>query len=77
MFFSLFRQRERTKRDHVARFESDKMWFFTLCCGTRFAQTGPRTSYGAVFSHLILYLPLSLSQLFNDNVNDNDNRCFN
>ena len=25
MFFSLFRQRERTKRDHAARFESDKI----------------------------------------------------
>ncbi len=25
MFFSLFRQRERTKRDHVARFRLDKI----------------------------------------------------
>ncbi len=25
MFFSLFRQREETKRDHVARFDADKM----------------------------------------------------
>gem|GEM_PF-2781700 len=25
MFFSLFRQRDRTKRDHVARFRLDKM----------------------------------------------------
>ena len=61
-FFSVPPEKKQPKRELVARFETDKMWFFTLCCGTRFAQTGPRTAYGAVFSHRILLLSLSLLQ---------------
>ncbi len=31
MFFSLFRQREGTKRDHVARFESEQITILKNC----------------------------------------------
>ena len=31
MFFSLFRQREETKRDHVARFESEQITILKNC----------------------------------------------
>ena len=35
-----------------------------FCCGTRYAQTGPRNAFGTMLDHRILYLPLSLSQHF-------------
>ena len=57
MFFSLFRQREGTKRDHVARFGQNRLQLFVLVCGTRFAQTSPRPAYGAVLSRCICCLP--------------------
>gem|GEM_PF-3752762 len=40
----------------------NRLQLFVLCCGTRFAQTSPRTACGAVLSPCICYLYLSLLQ---------------
>ena len=55
MFFSLFWQREATKRDHVARSGQNKSDSSKLCCGTHFAQTVLALPEGTVFqsSHLL------------------------
>ena len=74
MFFSLFRQRERTKRDHVARFESE---------GISTLRTELRDSLRSNRSSLHLKVPFSVvaflcclsrySNIFNDNGNVNVN----
>ena len=66
LFFSLGRQREETRENSFHASMQTKCGSFALCCGTRYAQTSPRTAYGTMLSHLILYLHLSLSQPFND-----------
>ena len=74
MFFSLFRQRERTKRDHVARFESE---------GISTLRTELRDSLRSNRSSLHLKVPFSVvaflcclsryNNIFNDNGNVNVN----
>ena len=76
-FFSVPPEKKQPKRELVARSGQNKSYSSKLCCGTRFTQTGPRTAFGIVFQSLHLLPSLSLLQLFNDNDNVNDNRCFN
>ncbi len=64
MFFSLFWQREGTKRDHVARSGQNKSDSSKLCCGTRFAQTVLALPDVTVFQSSHLLPSLSLSQPF-------------
>ena len=63
MFFSLFRQREVTKRDHVARFESEQITILKNCAaGLASLKQVLALPSSPFFNHRICYLPLSLSQ---------------
>ena len=65
MFFSLFWQRERTKRDHVARFGSDKITIPSIfAAGLATLKQVLAMPKGTMLDHRIFYLPLSLSQRF-------------
>ena len=57
--------REKEPRETMLHASSQiKSQFLTFCCGTRFAQTGPRNGCATMFDHWILLLPLSLLQQF-------------
>ena len=63
MFFSLFRQREGTKRDHVARFESEQITILKNCAaGLASLKQVLALTPSPFFNHRICYLPLPLSQ---------------
>ena len=63
MFFSLFRQREETKRDHVARFESEQITILKNCAaGLASLKQVLALTPSPFFNHRICYLPLSLLQ---------------
>ncbi len=63
MFFSLFRQREETKRDHVARFRLDKITTLKNCAaGLATLKQVLALPSASFFNRRILLLTFSLSQ---------------
>ena len=47
--------REKKPRETMLHASSQiKSRFLTFCCGTRYAQTGPRNAFGTMFAHRIL-----------------------
>ena len=65
MFFSLCRQRGRTKRELVARSGSDKITIPSIfAAGLATLKQVLAMPKGTMLDHRILYLPLSLSQRF-------------
>ena len=62
MFFSLFRQIEETKRDHVARFESEQITILKNCAaGLASLRQVLALTPSPFFNHRICYLPLTSS----------------